>query len=199
MESFLLRKKRKLSPEVQLPTVGDEDEPTDVKLALLSSLHPSIDQETLLDVLLAHDGSVVEASGALRVPRPAKKNGAIGSQSSIRHFTIGAPSDGNISPTKKKLVSKKGSTLHLYDPVDVAAHTPCTIIHNFLPADEANALLAEMLAEAESFEKVAFKLFDNVVASPHTSGFFVESYDEIQRQKTDYLYNGARLTVGLCL
>ena len=57
--------------------------------------------------------------------------------------------------------------------------------------------MKELLNEAESFEKITFKLFDNVVSSPHTSGFFVESYDEIQRQKTDYHYNGARLTVSL--
>lgn len=92
-------------------------------------------------------------------------------------------------------MSKKGTTLHLYDPEDVAEHTPCTIVHNFLSKDEADDLLREMLDESSSFEKITFKLFDNVVASPHTSSFYVESYDEIQKQKTDYLYNGARLTV----
>ena len=64
-----------------------------------------------------------------------------------------------------------------------------------MPADEANALLEELLEEAKSFEKVTFKLFDNVVSSPHTMGFYVESYDEIRDQKTAYLYNGARLKV----
>lgn len=87
--------------------------------------------------------------------------------------------------------------MHLYDPVDVAAHTPCTIVHNFLPADDANALLKELLEESESFEKITFKLFENVVSSPHTMGFYVESNDDIEAQKTAYLYNGARLTVGI--
>lgn len=193
MKAFLTRTKRKSSPD---PTEneGDGEEPTEVKLAILSSLHPQLDQEVLLDVLLAHDGLVSEASASLQTSRPAKKGtGVIGYQQSLRQFT--AQNDAPPSPSKKKLKSKKGSTLHLYDPADVAEHTPCTIIHNFLDPDLANDLLKELLEEAKSFEKSTFKLFDNVVSSPHTSSFFVESYDDIQKQKTDYHYNGARLTV----
>jgi hypothetical protein len=195
MESFLLRKKRKLSPEPNV-LLEDDDEPTDIKLAILSSLYPKIEQDALLDILLAHDGSVSEASASLKGPNPVRKSsGVIGSQMSMRSFAISSGTEDGLSPTKKRLMSKKGSTLHLYDPEDVAEHTPCTIIHNFLPPDEANDLLREMLEESKSFEKITFKLFDNVVASPHTSGFYVESYNDIRDQKTDYLYNGAKLTV----
>ncbi|OHE90727.1 GRF zinc finger [Colletotrichum orchidophilum] len=195
MDSFLIRKKRKLSQEEKLT---DDDEPTEVKLAILSSLHPTLEQEVLLDVLLAHNGSVAESLEALEAPIPAKKsNGVTGAQSSLRHFAVKSEDSGNGPATqpKKKLMSKKGATLHLYDPVDIAEHTPCTVVHNFLPPEEANDLLRELMTEAKSFEKnVTFKLFDNVVASPHTSSFYVESYDEIQTQKTDYLYNGAKLS-----
>ncbi|KAI5463342.1 hypothetical protein BGZ63DRAFT_352970 [Mariannaea sp. PMI_226] len=184
MKSFLARPKRKPSPE--------PEEPTEVKLALLSSLHPELDQEALLDILLAHDGSVSQASASLKFPPPAKKGGGgIGYQKSLKQYA--APKEPS-SPVKKKLKSKKGSTLHLYDPDDVAEQTPCTIIHNFLPSDEANALLEELMEESKSFEKITFQLFDNVVSSPHTSSFYVESYDEIKRQKTEYHYNGAKLT-----
>ncbi|CAM1511436.1 Fc.00g089490.m01.CDS01 [Cosmosporella sp. VM-42] len=192
MKAFLTRpKKRKSSPEPLLH-IPETDEPTEVKLALLSSLCPSLDQESLLDILLAHDGSVSEASASLKTPPPIKKTGSsvIGYQQSLKQYTF--PTEST-SPTKKKLKSKKGSTLHLYDPDDVAEHTPCTIIHNFLPPEEANELLRELLEESKTYEKITFKLFDNVVASPHTSSFYVESYDEIKRQKTDYHYNGARL------
>lgn len=193
MKSFLTRPKRKLSPE---PTsVTDDDEPTEVKLALLSSVHPDIDQETLLDFLLAHDGSVDHASKALKSSnchQDVKKSSVIGHQQSLRQYATGDAT----SPTKKKLKSKKGSTLHLFDPEDVAEHTPCTIIHNFLPPEEANALLKELLQEADSFEKITFKLFDNVVSSPHTSGFFVESYEDMMSQKSEYYYNGSQLTVS---
>jgi hypothetical protein len=193
MKSFLTRPKRKSSSEQIRDNQGD-DEPTEVKLAILASLHPKADQEALLDVLLAHNGSVDEASASLCTGGPSKKStGVVGSQQSLRQYAL--PSKP-ASPVKKKLRSKKGSTLHLYDPEDVAEYTPCTIIHNFLPQEDANDLLRELLDEAKTFEQSTFKLFDNVVSSPHTSCFFVESFDEIQRQKTQYHYNGARLSVS---
>ena len=195
MKAFLTRPKRKSSPE-PLPHNPEPDEPTEVKLALLSSLHPSLDQESLLDILLAHDGSVSEASSSLQTPPPARKpgGGVIGYQQSLKQYTF---SNETTSSPRKKIKPKKGSTLHLYDPEDVAEYTPCTIVHNFLPPEEANDLLKELLEESKTYDKISFKLFENVVASPHTSSFYVESYDEIKRQKTDYHYNGARLDVRL--
>ncbi|SPN99646.1 related to CUE domain protein [Cephalotrichum gorgonifer] len=193
MDTFLTKKRK-------LPTEGashpeEDNETTDVKLAILSSLHPDIDQSTLLDVLIAHDGSVAEVSAVLKSGIPQRKSsGPSGYQSSLRHFAQKGGEHDVSSPSKKKLISKKGTTMYLYDPVDVAEHTPCTIIHNFLPPEDANGLLREMLEESKTFEKITFKLFENVVASPHTSGFYVESYEEIRAQKTAYHYNGARLT-----
>ncbi|OLN88317.1 DNA oxidative demethylase ALKBH2-like protein 1 [Colletotrichum chlorophyti] len=200
MDSFLIRKKRKLNQAVEKEPDADDDEPTEVKLAILTSLHPAVEQDILLDVLLAHDGSVEESLEALKAPKlnPVKKtSGVTGAQSSLRQFAVRYEEANDTSglPARKKVVSKKGTTLHLYDPADIAEHTPCTVLHNFLPPDEANNLLRELLSESESFEKnVTFKLFDNVVASPHTTSFYVESYDEIRAQKTDYLYNGAKLS-----
>jgi hypothetical protein len=203
MESFLQRPKRKLThvnatPEPE-PVLEDGEESTEIKLAMLSSLHPLIEQETLLDVLLAHDGSVSKASDSLKSFRPGtKKNAVIGYQQSLRQYA--KPSEASLSPPKKKI--KKGSTLHLYDPEDVAEHTPCTIIHNFLPTELADDLLKELLDEAKTFEQITFKMFENIVASPHTSCLFLESYEKIQEQKHDYYYNGGMLHVSsllLCL
>ncbi|KAF4437414.1 hypothetical protein F53441_13048 [Fusarium austroafricanum] len=196
MKAFLTCAKRKPSPELQPENAGqDPEEPTEVKIALLSSLHPQIDQEGLLDILLAHDGSVSEASASLKVKTPMKKGArVIGYQQSLKQYTTSDPISLESTSKKKKLKSKAGSTLHLYDPEDVAEHTPCTIVHNFLPAEEANQLLKELLEESKTFEKITFQLFENVVSSPHTSCFYVESYDEIRRQKTDYHYNGGPLT-----
>jgi hypothetical protein len=204
MDAFISRKKRKLSPgadtppphipTASTPETEPEDDSTDFKLAILSSLHPFIDQQVLLDILLAHEGSVEHASASLAAPGELspRKSSTIGYQSSLSTFI--SPNDSN--PTKKsKLLSKKGTTLHLYSPEDIAAHTPCSIIHNFLPPEEANALLEELLGEAPSFERMSFKLFDNVVQSPHTACFYVENSAEQQRQKTEYIYNGARVTV----
>ena len=203
MDAFVSRKRRRTPPPQ--PTTTEEinalsapdDESTDFKLALLSSLHPYIEQSILLDVLLANEGSVEKASASLENTDspPRKASAATGYQSSLSGYI--APNEDGDNPGKRaKLLSKKGKTLHLYSPEDVAAHTPCSIIHNFLPAEEANALLEELLKEAPTFERMTFKLFDNVVQSPHTASFYVESYEELQRQKTEYIYNGGLLTVG---
>jgi hypothetical protein len=206
MEASLSGKKRKLSsdgPPPRLSKIGeaqdpDDGESTDFKLALLSSLHPDIEQSTLLDVLLAHEGSVEQASASLRTQDSTQKSATgIGHQSSLSRFiapTIKATEDG---PAKRlKPLSRRGKTLHLYSPEDVAAHTPCTIIHNFLPPDEANALLEELLEEADTFERGTFKLFDNVVQSPHSACLYVENLEEQHKQKTEYIYNGGVVDVG---
>lgn len=195
MEAFITRKKRKRDADRDPETSGgeEEEEPTEVKLALLSSVNPNLDQDALLDILLAHDGSVSAASASLKPQcAPKKPGGVIGSQTSLRFFS----SDGQSAPpAKARLLSKKGATLHLYDPADIAEHTPCTIIHNFLPPDEAGSLLTELLEESKTFEKMTFKLFDNVVSSPHTTSLYVSSNEELNRQKYEYVYNGSRLTV----
>lgn len=198
-------KKRKLSSGASLPLVStppvavDSDtESTDFKLALLSSLHPSAEQSTLLDVLLAHDGSVEEASASLTAGDSTQKRPGtvIGHQSSLSSYIAPVTKNDQNSPSKKsKPISKRGKTLHLYSPQDVAAHTPCSIIHNFLPPEEANALLKELLEESATFERMTFKLFDNVVQSPHTACFYVEGIEEQRKQKTEYVYNGGVVEV----
>lgn len=198
MDAFITKKKRARSPfeepkpdALQIQNIAD-DEPTEVKLAILSSLHPDVPQEAVLEVLLAHDGSVSDASASLSTPSNTlarasskKATSTVGPQTSLRTFAApsGTHKDGWPSPKKAKLLSRKGTTLHLFDPADIAKHTPCSIIHNFLSPHLANELLREMLKESKSFERITFKLFDNVVSSPHTSSFYVDSFDEMQSQK----------------
>lgn len=201
MESFIKRK-RKATPADDQETASDghievaDDEPTEVKLAILSSLHPDFSQEALLDVLLEHNGSVAAASVSLSGPSTStallslsssinKAANSVVSQTSLRNFATSHSVDGVPAPKKTKLLSRKGTTLHLFDPDDIAEHTPCSIIHNFLPSDLANGLLTEMLEESKTFEKITFKLFDNVVSSPHTSSFYVDSHDEMRKQKIE--------------
>ena len=206
MDSFVSRKRRKTSS----PTYGaspeskplnalsiHEDESTDFKLALLSSLHPNIGESALLDILLAHEGSVERASESLQVESsPPRKTPAVtGYQSSLLSSFVPSRGKDITGTSNGKLLSRKGKTLHLFSPEDVAKHTPCSIIHNFLPAQEANALLQELLEEANTFERMTFKLFDNVVQSPHTTSFYVEGLEEMRKQQTEYIYNGGLLTV----
>lgn len=210
MDAFISRKRRRLSSSPTTKsnkelTTGQttapsqepaEDDSTEVKLATLASLHPLVEQSILLDILLANQGSVEDACRFLSIPKsdsssqhkPKPAHASNSYQSSLSSFSAA------ILDASKPL-TKKGRTLHLYSPDDVAAYTPCSITHNFLPAEEANNLLKELLDEVPTFKSATFKLFDNYVQSPHTACFYVQSVDEQKRQRTEYLYNGAYLTV----
>lgn len=205
MDAFVSRKKRRIEQpstrKEELPNPTDQDdESTDFKLALLASLHPDLGEEILLEALLANEGCVEEASKSLThnasTPSPRKKHpparNGTGHQTSLRTFSIGSNTNPSI---KKRPLTQKGRTLHLYDPADIELHTPCSIIHNFLPPDQADALLKELLAEAPTFSRDSFKLFDRVVSSPHSFCFYVDGWDEVRRQKEEYVYNGGKVKV----
>ncbi|KAI0914921.1 hypothetical protein F4823DRAFT_570181 [Ustulina deusta] len=198
MDAFLRGAKRKSSSVARASIRDDDEDSTEVKLAMLASLFPNISQEVLLDALLANDGSVDQAASSLldsqTEPKKPRAATTVGAQTSLRSFASNSSATGGTGTAKKaKLLSKKGATLYLYDPEDIAEHTPCSIIHNFLPQEEANDLLREMLEESKSFKKVTFKLFDNIVQSPHTSSFYVATEAEMNTQKHEYFYYGGRL------
>ncbi|KAF2671017.1 hypothetical protein BT63DRAFT_205989 [Microthyrium microscopicum] len=196
MDSFILRKRRRVEVEPTPSAVEQPEDSTDFKLAVLSSLHPAAEASDLLEALLAAEGSVEYASdllkqnGRLADPRKRIKSSALGNQSSLSDFSI---TSGNESGRRKVPLTRRGKTLHLYTPEDIEEHTPCTIIHNFLPAQEAEALLRELLPESCTYEKSTFKLFDRVVESPHTMRFYVDSWDEAEKQKTEYVYDGSKI------
>ncbi|KAF9695173.1 hypothetical protein EKO04_006780 [Ascochyta lentis] len=205
MDAFVLRKRKRIesSRTVAPPLPASfqhssipeqEEESTDFKLALLASLHPGFDEATLLEALLASDGSVEQTSASITQstfasPRKRNANAAIGYQSSLSLYRLN--SEGGAS-TKKSLV-KKGKTLYLFSPEDIEQHTPCSIIHNFLPAQQANALLQQLLDETPTYQSLEFKLFDRVVTSPHTFCFYVNSLADAEEQKTQYIYDGRKV------
>ncbi len=107
MDAFVTRRKRKSGSDVEPTDTGNEDS-TDVKLAMLSSLHPHLDQEALLDILLAHDGSVDDASASLKAPgRPRKGSGVMGAQVSLRLLLRPAPAATACLPRPRR---KRGSS-----------------------------------------------------------------------------------------
>lgn len=207
MDAFVSRKRRRVEEEQPKLTITrkytppqdaaqDEDESTDFKLALLASLHPTLDETTLLEALLACDGSVEQASQWLTrrntsSPRKRSAPSTVGFQSSLSAYRISSP-----AVLAKKQLVKKGQTLHLYSPADIEAHTPCSIIHNFLPTKQADDLLLQLLDEAPTYQSLEFKLFDRVVWSPHTFCFYVNSLAEAEEQKTEYIYDGRKVEVG---
>ena len=198
MDAFVSKKRRVSGDKkeaLNASTVDDEPD-TETKLAILASLLPEYNHDTLLDALIRAEGSIdgalVSLTGSSDAvlgdgQQPSKKLRTIGYQSSLSRYKLSDDS----KPTR---LTKRGQTLHLYAPEDVAAHTPCSIIHNFLPPSEADALLRELLEEAKSFERQSFRIFDHVVQSPHSACFYVESLEERRRQQTEYLYNGGYLS-----
>ncbi len=178
--------------------LADNEDSTDIKLATLASLYPNLDQATLLDLLISSDGSVEAVSSSLspgtEIVSPRKRPAAgIGHQTSLSSFRRSGIENGTPFP-KRRALTRKGQILHLYTPEDIENHSPCSIIHNFLPVEEAASLLTELLDEAPTFEKQTFKLFDNVVQSPHSACFYVQSLEEAKQQRTEYLYNGSYLS-----
>lgn len=183
----------------------EDDDDTDVKLARLLSLFPDMSEADLLDVLVAYNGCVAAASAALEeasLPRKEKKSTAAtpGIQTSLlSSFPISSSSslssskkgDTSAETSTSKSLTKKGKTLYLYSPEDIARHTPCSIIHNFLPPEEADALLVELLEESKTFQRPTFQLFENTVQSPHTASLYVASTEDQVQQTSQYAYNGA--------
>lgn len=168
----------------------------------------NIASETLTSTASLAASSSNSAEPIVKCSSPGKTRkypmvSTVGVQSSLASFYTNGVSKRSSTGTpvndagmrKPKLLTRKGRTLHLYAPADVEAHTPCSIIHNFLPSHEADALLRELLAEAPTYQRATFKLFEREVQSPHTMCFYVDSLDEVERQKTEYSYAGEYLEV----
>ncbi|CAI7595272.1 unnamed protein product [Penicillium crustosum] len=209
MDAFISRKRpRLLSPSEE--TKHDSPDPcedsTDTKLAILLSLFPTIKQDELLDILVSCEGSVesvtelLSAKSSTGCTPVSKKRAAVtstpGMQTSLSSHVFTTAQDGSMKPlheiaSKKKLPHpQKGKTLHLYSPEDIATYTPCTIIHNFLPAKEANALLLELLDESKHFSRYDFQIFNRPVQSPHTYAVYVSTPEEHRQQTSEYIYDG---------
>jgi hypothetical protein len=181
--------------------VSEEEESTDFKLAILASLHPNCDKETLLEALLWSDGLVQQASDSLKQKytpssRKIPATFSIGRQSSLSSYAV-APTE-NDKPVKKSL-TKKGRIVHLYRSEDIEAYAPCSIIHDFLPQEQANSLLQELLEETATYPRTTFQLFNKVVANKHTFCIYVDSWDEVKRQKNEYVYDGKKAEVCLVI
>ena len=66
MDAFISKKRRRISHDAMPQNGQDEQEDsTELKLALLASMHPDVAQDTLLEALLSSDGHVETASEIL--------------------------------------------------------------------------------------------------------------------------------------
>ncbi|PLB48918.1 CUE domain protein [Aspergillus steynii IBT 23096] len=157
------------------------------------SLFPEITQEALIDVLVSCGGSVESASSTIAaqfVSNPPKKRAVLGGTAIQTSLTSHVLSPGKGPSAPKAPRTKKGQTLHLFAPEDIAAQTPCTLIHNFLPAEQANALLLELLDESKHFSRYKFQLFERTVESPHSASVYVSTPEEYKQHTSEYTYGG---------
>ncbi|KAJ5407327.1 hypothetical protein N7465_008611 [Penicillium sp. CMV-2018d] len=209
MDAFISRKRPRLSNPSE-ETKPDSPDPcedsTDTKLAILLSLFPTMKQDELLDILVSCEGSVENVAGLLSAKDStactpvSKKRAAVtstpGMQTSLSSHVFTTAEDGSMKPLHESMSNKrlpppqKGKTLHLYSPEDIATYTPCTIIHNFLSAKEANTLLLELLDESKHFSRYDFQLFNRTVQSPHTHAVYVSTPEEHRQQTSEYTYGG---------
>ena len=82
-------------------------------------------------------------------------------------------------------------TLHLYQPEQIAALTPCTLILNILPPQIATSLLTSLLHEAQEWRANRFRLFERVVQTKSTSCLYVDREDPLTEK--EYIYNGSKV------
>ncbi|KAF3931299.1 hypothetical protein ABW19_dt0201140 [Dactylella cylindrospora] len=183
----------------------EEEESTDFKLALLSSLQPSLSPETLLELLLTCSGSVEEASKLatsknISGPSSKRPSTAITTQSSLSTYLSdnqGISGIGDVTSSRPIPFPlppvPKSQTIHLTTPSQVPYHAPATLHPSFLPTSIANQLLNECLNEVPSFGKYEFRLFERNVSSPHTAAFYVKDEEMATKHRGGYMYNGSYL------
>jgi len=61
----------------------------------------------------------------------------------------------------------KDGVLHFYEPEQIAAVSPCTLLLDVFPKQLARSLALELLDQSKSWTSNTFRLFDRTVTSPH--------------------------------
>ncbi|KAL4880239.1 hypothetical protein BJY04DRAFT_83145 [Aspergillus karnatakaensis] len=206
MDRYFSRKRPHSPVEPPSAAHDDDNASTDVKIAQLLSLFPETPQETLLDILVSCSGSVETAATTIieqkqfaSTPKRTKTGGTSAIQTSLKshiHVSLNANAADSSESTSRPILKRgnpvqKGKTLYLYTPEDVSTHTSCTIIHNFLPADQANALLLELLDESVHFSRYQLQIFDRTVESPHSTCVYVSTPEEQALHTNEYTYGGS--------
>lgn len=185
------------------------EDDTDFKLGKLKSSMPEADMEMLLEVLISCNGNLFEAKQLLGLeggneadhndfykaldgpPSPLMKEDKLRHQVTLKRF-MGADCDESLFNIKRQRVEEKGKTLHIYDPDDVEKLLPCTMHLNIFPKELANSVLKFLLKDSESWPQTrSFYMFNKLVTTAHTSGFYTDNHDIYAEKKATY--NGAQV------
>jgi len=155
---------------------------TDLSLAMLASIAPDMTFEGLLELLVSADGDIERAKRLL-----GKQGEKCSVQPSLKRYV-----DGEWKHKNANLDMNKDGVLHLYEPEQIAAISPCTLLLNIFQKPLARSLALELLDQSKSWTSNTFRLFDRTVTSPHRTCFYVLNNDE-QTKHGDFTYNGSRL------
>ncbi|KAI8054332.1 hypothetical protein BDF22DRAFT_678581 [Syncephalis plumigaleata] len=141
----------------------------------ITSTSPKVCEPTLESVLPFDESS-----------KPVNNNVAPSINEKLRWSSSNDTNDSNQQQQQRR--RRPTRTIELYRPEDIARHTPCELILDFLPADLANNLLEDMLTISKGWKRNRRWLFDREIVSPHTSSFFVHpegSWTRKPQQTTD--------------
>ncbi|KAK9467730.1 hypothetical protein V1512DRAFT_235692 [Lipomyces arxii] len=207
MKRFLTGKdgtqpKRRMS-DIWEPCTQTDDTDTDTKLALLTSLYPDYSLDSLLELLLASQGStkaVCDIIDGLVTFKPAHQNSL---QTSVTEYCSSArkrsatEGDGKDdaywtalhSRGRQKNSAGMSKVIHLYSSTAIEALMPCTFHPFVLPAELANDLLSQLLSDSVSWKPNRFRLFNREVSSPHTTCFYANP-SKVDAFRKEYRYYG---------
>lgn len=168
---------------------------TDRKIEVLKKEYPGIEEETLLELLIACDGSAEATMSMINDSFPTiqrkRKVGAL-YQTSITSLI--AP----VSKQKKlKVLSgrKKVITLNTADEVEQHLAPYVSFHKSFLPTDLADRTLGYLVTQTDKVSPNEFYLFDNLCKANHSLGFF--HTPNLNSVYENLIYNGKKSVSNL--
>lgn len=154
---------------------------TTLKLDQLRDSFPTVDESTLLEVLVSCNGSLKSSEALLSESFPnykLKHNNSNSRQSNIESLF------GEESKDIKK-TSKSNKPIHLYTKQDIENTIQFITVHfNFLPIELSNSLLTFVMNDKRNFTPQEFHLFGNKCKSNHSNKLYTN------QDYKGYFYNG---------
>ncbi len=177
---------------------------TECIIRQLGDAYPHIERATLLELLVACDGSKTATEHMIDESLPAtstlKKRKADkpryqSSLSSLLPKRLKTPSPAAATPVSGG--RNVGKVIRLYHPDDVRAHLhPYVSLHrSFLPHQLSNDLLQDLVDNTHKFSPHEFYLFGQPCKADHATGVFMR--DKVSEISPDYVYNGVKVDPDL--
>lgn len=162
---------------------------TDRKLEVLKKEYPSVEEPTLLEILLSCDGSVPASRSLINCSLPtARQKRKIGALYQTSITSLLAPVDEKKirrTPLGQKVITLNGVE-------DVEQHlAPYVSFHkSFLPQELSERILKYLLTQKQKMSPNEFYLFDNLCKANHSLGLFCT--EDVKEAYENLIYNGKR-------